>query len=93
MGLKYCRVCLDHALMSDEWSKWFPFGPPCHLIAIKLDHSPIQLLNDFEAYNRRIAIARPFLYKVMWEHHNEFVGLLKKDWNSQTKSSTFIELR
>ncbi|XP_073355348.1 uncharacterized protein [Aegilops tauschii subsp. strangulata] len=92
-GGQYCRVRLDRALASNEWCNMFPFATLRHLTAIKSDHSPILLMNELEANNRRVAIARPFRYEVMWERHEEFSRVLQQAWSSRPKSSSVAELR
>lgn len=90
---QYCRVRLDHVLASNEWCSMFPFVTLRHLTTVKSDHSPILLMNELEANNRRIAIDRPFRYEVMWERHEEFNRVFQQAWTSRPKSATAAELR
>jgi hypothetical protein len=80
-GNAYCRVRLDRVLASSEWCNRFPFATVTHLTAVKSDHSPILLLNEMEAGNQRIALAKPFRYEVMWERHDELKPTVAAGWS------------
>jgi hypothetical protein len=84
---EFCRVRLDRALASPEWSLMFPFATVRHLTAIKSDHSPILLLNEMEAHNQRIANEKPFCYELMWERHEGFKPMLEEVWVSTRANS------
>lgn len=71
-GGQYCRVRLDRALASPDWSSMFPYASLRHLQAAKLDHSPIVLCNELDSVNNGIAINKPFQYERMWETHEDF---------------------
>jgi hypothetical protein len=79
---KYCRVHLDRALASGDWSERFPFASVEHLHVVKSDHSPILLMNEMDSQNQRIAIDKPFRYEVMWERHDDFKQVLEAAWGS-----------
>jgi hypothetical protein len=82
-GNAYCRVRLDRVLASSEWCNRFPFATVTHLTAVKSDHSPILLLNEMEAGNQRIALAKPFWYEVMWERHDDYEKVLTDVWKGR----------
>lgn len=48
-----CRVRLDRALATTDWSSLFPLASIRHLHAVKSDHSPILLINSMEAHADR----------------------------------------
>lgn len=73
-GGSYCRVRLDRALASPDWSARFPAASVHHLSAVASDHIPILL-----QWHRKRARQRRkgrFRYEVMWETHVEFSDML-----------------
>jgi hypothetical protein len=54
----------------------FHYAKVMHLTAVKSDHSLILLINEMEASNQRIAIAKPFRYEVVWERHEGYKEVL-----------------
>ena len=74
-GGHYCRVRLDRALASPEWSAMFPYATLRHLQAAKSDHSPIVLCNNLDSVNKGIEINKPFRYERMWETREDFPPL------------------
>jgi hypothetical protein len=80
VGGTYCRVRLNRALASANWSARFPLATLQHLTAAALDHSPILLRHapsDMTA--RRPSI---FRYEAMWETHEELKPLIEQAWRS-----------
>jgi hypothetical protein len=76
VGGTYCRVWLDRALASANWSTRFPFATLRHLTVAASDHSPILLRHapsDMTA--RRPGI---FCYEAMCETHEELKPLIEQ---------------
>lgn len=74
---QFCRVWLDRALATAEWSEMFPFATLRHLVAAKSDHAPIVLFNEMEDASRRVGLDKIFRYEQMWEQHVNFFPMLQ----------------
>jgi hypothetical protein len=85
-------VRLDRALATADWSTRFPLATVHHLTAVKSDHSPILLLNEMEAHNRRIGNDKLFRYELMWERHEEFQPMLTSAWSTEGRARSVGEL-
>ena len=91
-GRGYCRVRMDRALATANWSALFPYATVEHLTAAKSDHSLILLINEMEARNQRIALKKPFRYECMWECDTRFGGTLEQAWDREQPAATLAEL-
>jgi hypothetical protein len=89
----FCRVRLDRALATAEWSTLFPFATLRHLVAAKSDHSPIVLMNEAADENRRIGTGKLFRYEKMWEQHTQFFPMLEQIWSADGLCGTVQEMR
>lgn len=92
VGGEYCRVRLDRALASPNWSSMFPFASVEHLTAAKSDHSPIVLMNELEAGNLRFALKKPFRYECMWETDSSFRNTIEEAWRMDQPASIVTDL-
>lgn len=79
---QFCRVRLDRALATAEWSERFPYATLRHLVAVKYDHAPIVLLNDLQDANRKVGLDKIFRYEQMWEQHVNFFPMLQTEWQA-----------
>lgn len=66
-----------------SWCALFPLASVERLTATKSDYSPILLLNEMEAGNRRIALRKLFRYECMWEWHEQLKGVVLLAWQRQ----------
>lgn len=80
---QFCRVPPDRVLAMASWCVLFPLASVERLTATKSDYSPILLLNEMEAGNRRIALRKLFRYECMWEWHEQLKGVVQLAWQRQ----------
>jgi hypothetical protein len=81
----YCRVRLDRALATTEWSERYPLAVVRHLIAAASDHVPIILSwRQDEPISRK---KKKFKYEVMWETHDDFLSTLAEAWEGPEPTS------
>jgi endonuclease/exonuclease/phosphatase family metal-dependent hydrolase len=77
-GGAFCRVRLDRALATTDWSMRYPLAKVRHLTAAASDHGPITLTwRSDEPRNTR---KKNFKYEVMWETHEDFSPTLAEAW-------------
>lgn len=86
-GWHFCRVGLDRALGSADWSNLFPFATVEHLTAAKSDHCPILLETELVVTTVR-AKQKRFRYECMWERDPRFGEVVAEAWNSSGKAQT-----
>ncbi|XP_073359854.1 uncharacterized protein [Aegilops tauschii subsp. strangulata] len=84
-GGHFCRVRLDRALGSADWSILFPFATVEHLTAAKSDHCPILLEMELVDASVR-AKQKQFWYECMWERDPRFGDVVMEAWNSTGKA-------
>jgi hypothetical protein len=89
-GGAFCRVHLDRALATTDWSMRYPLAKVRHLTAAASDHGPITLTwRSDEPRNTR---KKNFKYEVMWETHEDFSRTLAEAWG-RPESSTVSDLQ
>jgi hypothetical protein len=72
VGGSFCRVQLDRALATADWSSRFPFARVQNLTSAVSDHGSILLTWDQGAGCRRGQRKKgKFRYELMWETHDE----------------------
>lgn len=76
----YCRVRLDRALATSDWSARFPLAKVRHLTAAASDHGPIVL--QWGAVPRRTHRRGRFRYETIWETHEDFATMIVEEWQS-----------
>jgi len=91
-GGSYCRVRLDRALATPEWSTRFPDAMVLHMTAAASDHGPILLKWKPARSRPKPKGKRPFRYELMWETHTDFVPWLTRTWQEEGKAQTLHEL-
>lgn len=91
-GSTFCRVQLDQALATADWSESFPMAMVRHLTAAAFDHGPILLGCGHEPKGHRRMKGR-FLYELMWESHEEFSPMLAQDWQGEGQTMMPPEFR
>jgi hypothetical protein len=77
VGGSFCRVRLDRALATIDWSLRFPETTVRHLTAAASDHDPILLQWEKACGPRRRCGRKLFRYELMWESHEEFLAMLQ----------------
>ncbi|XP_073359565.1 uncharacterized protein [Aegilops tauschii subsp. strangulata] len=90
-GGHFCRVRLDRALGSADWSALFPFASVEHLTAAKSDHCLILLEMDLVDTSVR-AKQKQFRYECMRERVPRFGDVVAEAWNSTGKAQTVAAL-
>ena len=90
-GGSYCRVRLDRALASPEWSSRFPAASVHHLSAVASDHIPFLM----QWHRKRSQQRRKgrFRYEIMWETHQEFSDMLEQTWKSGGNAMLLCDLQ
>jgi len=90
-GGSYCRVRLDRALASPEWSSRFPAASVHHLSTVASDHIPILM----QWHRKRSQQRRKgrFRYEIMWETHQEFSDMLEQTWKSGGNAMLLCDLQ
>jgi endonuclease/exonuclease/phosphatase family metal-dependent hydrolase len=72
-GGTYCKVRLDRALATPEWSSLFPIATVRHMAAVASDHGPILLQwRQGDGGRRKRRGKKLFMYETMWESHEDF---------------------
>jgi hypothetical protein len=71
-GGSFCRVRLDRAFATSEWSSRFPLATVKNLTAQASYHAPILLTWRQQAGHNHRSAKRRFRYEVMWEDHESF---------------------
>lgn len=84
-GSSYCRVRLDRALATTEWSEHYPLAVVRHLTAAASDHVPIILSwrQDEPISSKK----KKFKYEMMWETHDDFSSTLAEVWEGPELTS------
>lgn len=91
-GGSYCRVRLDRALATPDWSARYPMVTVSNMAAAASDHGPIVLQWRHETGNRRSRKNKKrFHYELMWETHEDFSPWLSELWQGD-KALTLNEL-
>ena len=88
-GGSFCRVRLDRALATVDWTMRYPLAKVRHLTAVASDHVPITL--TWRSDERRSTREKNFNYEVMWETHENFSPTLVDAWG-RPESSTVPDL-
>jgi exonuclease III len=78
-GGSFCRVRLDRALATIDWSTLYPGASVQHLTAATSDHGPILLELD-DAVRSRNYVEQQFRYELMWETHTDLKQLVETTW-------------
>ena len=89
-GGMHCRVRLDGALASADWSARFPSAVVQNLLATTSDHGPILLGWAQRQEQRRMR--NRFRYELMWEEHEQFAPMLSQVWQQGGEATSVIEL-
>ena len=80
-GGSFCRVRLDRALASLDWSSRYPDATLFHLVAAGSDHCPILL--RLSGHVERHPIGKKnklFRYEVMWDTHPDLKPTVHAAW-------------
>ena len=91
-GGSYCRVRLDLALATPEWTSRFPVAMVSHLAAVASDHGPILLRWKQERDKNCRKRKKRFQYEIMWESHEDFNPWLGEVWQGD-KATTLADLQ
>ena len=91
-GGSYCRVRLDLALATPEWTSRFPVATVSHLAAVASDHGPILLRWKQERDKNCRKRKKRFQYEIMWESHEDFNPWLGEVWQGD-KATTLADLQ
>jgi hypothetical protein len=93
IGGSYCRVHLDRALATPDWSTRYPMATVTNMAAATSDHGPILLCWRQRPGGSSIPKTKnKFHYEIMWESHEEFSPWLSEIWRGD-KAITLEELR
>jgi exonuclease III len=91
-GGSYCRVRLDRALATAEWSNRFPMATVQNMAAASSDHGPI-LLTWAKKQDRAQRGKRKFKYELMWESHDEFSPMMSNAWQAEGVATNLRDLQ
>jgi hypothetical protein len=92
-GGGFCKVRLDRALATSQWSDIFPLATLSHLNGASSDHCPIMLRWRESARQRRITEDKIFRYEIMWESHEELKPHLIDVWQEEGKATSMSQLK
>ncbi|KAG2627843.1 hypothetical protein PVAP13_3KG264155 [Panicum virgatum] len=87
-GGSFCRVRLDRALASPDWSAIYPDAIVENQRAAASDHGPILLRWHQDSCRHKRARKKLFRNEVMWETHEEFASSMAHMWQQQEKATT-----
>jgi hypothetical protein len=91
VGGSYCRVRLDRALATPEWSPRFPSAKVRHLISAASDHCPIAM--EWERPQAKKRKNGRFHYETMWERHETFSDMLASTWQDENVATNVDQLK